>query len=130
MSNCWEIVCTSSKSKKKYDSDDIIRVKPGCKLKVRLLGRPVKVVRAFTNDRKYIVLDNEEIRNISVRYASWCFDRNSDDMRILDMPVSVARGFGNRVALIGKKISTAKEGCDWAVITNGKKNKNSKLDGE
>ena len=36
------------------------------------------------------------------------------------MPFSVARTFGNREALIGKKIADENEGCDWSIITNGK----------
>jgi hypothetical protein len=41
-------------------------------------------------------------------------------MKILDMPVSVARAIGNREALIGKKVAGENEGCDWSITTNGK----------
>ena len=44
-------------------------------------------------------------------------------MKILDMPASVARAFGNREALFGKKIAEDDEGCDWVVMTNGKQGK-------
>lgn len=136
----WNVTCNSSKSKKKYDPEEFLRVKPGCKLKVRLLGRPVKVVKVFSEDRKCIVLDNKEIGtqlkqkypkkigNVSIRYACWCIDRDSNTMKILDMPVSVARGFGNRVTLIGKKIAGAEEGCDWAIMTNNKTGKDVRYD--
>ena len=128
----WNSVCSS---KKKYDSDVFLRVKPNCKLKVRLIGLPVKVVKIFTTDRKCIVLKNEEtakqlkekypdkLGNISIRYASLCLDRNDNSLKILDMPLTVARGFGNRELLVGKKISNKTEGCDWSVITNGKQGK-------
>jgi len=126
MTNSWNIV--SSKSKK-YDSDKFLRVKPDCKLKVRLIGQPVKVVRVFSYDKKCISIDNEEmgkqlmqkhadkISNVSVRYACWCIDRNVNTMKVLDMPTSVARTFGSRAEIVGKKISSSKEGCDWAIGT-------------
>ena len=57
------------------------------------------------------------------RYACWCIDREDNKMKILDMPVSVAKTFGNRELLIGKKIAKAEEGCDWAILTNGKQGK-------
>jgi len=132
MTNSWNIV--SSKSKK-YDSDKFLRVKPDCKLKVRLIGQPVKVVRVFSYDKKCISIDNEEmgkqlmqkhadkISNVSVRYACWCIDRNVNTMKVLDMPTSVARSFGSRAEIVGKKISSSKEGCDWAIGTNGKTGK-------
>lgn len=128
----WQI---GSNSKKKKNSDEFLRVKPDCRLKVRLIGNPVKVVKVFTDDRKCLVLDSEEtgkklkekyaekLSNVSVRYASWCIDRDSNTMKILDMPVSVARAFGSRMEIVGKKISGAKEGCDWAIGTNGKAGK-------
>ena len=126
----WKI-----KSNSKNNSDELLRVRPDCKLKVRLIGQPVKIVRVFTNERKSIVIDNEavgqqlkdkypdRIGNISVRYASWCIDRDSNSMRILDMPKSVARTIGRRVEMVGKKISGNQEGCDFAITTNGKKGK-------
>ena len=128
----WQI---GSNSKKKFNSDEFLRIKPDCKLKVRLLGNPVKVVKIFTDDRKCIFLDSEEtgnklkkkyaekLSNVSIRYASWCIDRDSNTMKILDMPVSVARAFGSRAEIVGKKISSSEEGCDWAIGTNGKTGK-------
>lgn len=127
----WKVNSNSNKN----DSDELLRVRPDCKLKVRLIGRPVKIVRVFTNERKCIVIDNEDVGqqlkdkypdrlgNVSVRYASWCIDRDSNTMRILDMPKSVARTIGRRVEMAGKKISGNKEGCDFAITTNGKKGK-------
>ena len=121
-------------SNKKHDLDEFIRVKPGCNLKVRLIGDPVKVVKIFTDDRKCIGLDNEEVgqqlkskypnelSSVNIRYACWCIDRDDNALKILDMPVTVARTLGNRVALVGKKIS-GQEGCDWSIITNGRQGK-------
>ena len=129
----WNSVCSS---KKNYDPDRFLRVKPDCKLKVRLIGLPVKVVKIFSNDKKCFILKSEEtakqlkekypdmLGNISVRYASLCIDRHDNSLKILDMPLSVARGFSNRETLVGKKISCKSEGCDWSVITNGKQGKN------
>ena len=134
----WDVV-TGSNNNKKFDTSEFLKVKQDCKLKVRLLGKPVKVVKIFADDRQCIVLDNEDVGkklkqkyadkldNISVRYASWCIDRDDNSMKILDMPVTVARAFGNR-ALLGKKISNISEGCDWAVVTNGKKGKDVRYD--
>ena len=119
-------------SKKKRD-DGFLKVKPGCSLKVRLVGDPVKIVRVFTSDERCILIDSEEtgrklkekypkiIGNISVRYACWCFDRHDDRMKILEMPPSVAGSIANRVALVGKTISDIEEGCDWKISTNGEK---------
>jgi hypothetical protein len=116
----WKI--TGSKSKT-YDSDEFLRVRPDSKLRVRLIGQPVKVVKIFTNDKKCVVVDNEDvgqqlrqkyadkISNVSVRYASWCIDRDSNTMKILDMPRTVARAFGSRAEIISKEISGIKEGC-------------------
>ncbi len=127
----WNITDNS----KNHNSNGILRVRPDCKLKVRLIGTPVQVVKVFTNDRKCIVIDNEDvgqllkdkypdrIGNVSVRYACWSIDRKDNTLKILDMPASVARAFGSRVEIVGKKISGAKEGCDWAIGTNGKKGK-------
>ena len=118
---------------KKKTSNTRLYVKPGCNLKVRFVGDPVKVVRVFTNDAKCLTLDNEEtgrklkekypnkIGNISVRYACWCFDRHDDRMKILDMPRFVASEIGKRDALAGKKISGIDQGCDWKIGTNGEK---------
>jgi hypothetical protein len=132
MTNGWNIVSGKGKN---HDSDEFLRIGPECKLKIRLLGQPVKVVRVFSNDKKCVVIDNEHvgqqlkqkyphiIGNLSVKYACWCIDRNTSTMKILDMPVSVARAFGSRVEIVGKKISGKEEGCDWAIGTNGKKGK-------
>ena len=49
-------------------------------------------------------------------------------MRILDMPKTVARVFSRRIQVVDKKISGAKEGCDWAIGTNGKKGRDVKYD--
>ena len=134
----WNVTC--SKSKKKYDSDDIIRVKPDCKLKVRLIGQPVRIVRVFTKDRKCLVLDNtdtgrqlkdkypDKISNVSIRYACWCIYRDSGEVKILDMPTSVARTFGNRTEIVDRKISGIDEGCDWVIVSNGKKGKDVRYD--
>ena len=122
-------------SKKKYDSDEFLRVRPDCKLKVRLLGQPVKMFKIFSSNGKCAILDSEQtakhlklkfpdrLSNVSVRYASWCIDRDSQTLKILDMPASVARALGNRESLLGKKIAGNQEGCDWSIITNGKKGK-------
>ena len=125
----------SSESKTKYDSDEFLRVRPDCNLKVRLIGQPVQVIKIFTNQRQCILIDSEDIgkqlqqkypdimSNISVRYACWCLDRDDDSLKILDMPISVARAFGNRAVMIQKKISGKDQGCDWKIMTNGKKGK-------
>ena len=122
-------------SKKKHDADEFLRVKPGCNLKIRLIGQPVKTMRVFTKNRKCIPIDDEsigihlkakfpdEFDNLSIRYACWCIDREDNKLKILDMPMSLARAMGNREALIGCKISGSKEGCDWKIITNGRKGK-------
>ena len=132
MSNCsWNI----EKKSKKSSSDGFLKVKPDCKLRVRLIDNPVKVVRIFSKDRKCAFLNTEEIgrklkekykkevSDVSVRYACWCINRADKSMKILDMPASVARSLGNREALVGKGIAGEVEGCDWSIITNGKKGK-------
>ncbi len=120
---------------KKSSSDRFLKVKPDCKLKIRLIEDPVKVVKIFSNDRRCAVVDSEDVgrrlkeqyphklSSVYVRYASWCIDRDSNTMKILDMPKSVARAFGNRQVLAGKGIAGIYEGCDWSIITNGKKGK-------
>jgi len=127
----WNDVC--SQGNKKYDSDEILRVKPGCNLKVRLISKSMRLVKVFTKNQKCIIVDNEDtgrqlkeeypnkIKNVSVRYASWCIDRDSGEMKILDFPQTVARKFSNRIVILGKKISGVEEGCDWTITTNGKK---------
>lgn len=132
MTECtWEIDSKGSKN----SSEIFLRVKPDCSLKVRLIAHPVKIVKVFTDDRKCINLDSEQVGkrlkekypdkfgSVSTRYACWCIDRDSNSLKILDMPVSVARIFSTRVEFIGKKISGAVEGCDWKILTNGKKGK-------
>ena len=118
---------------KKKKNDGFLRVRPGCNLKVRLVGKPVKIVRVFTSDERCIPINSEEtghklkekypskIDNVSVRYSCWCFDRHDDRMKILDMPMSVADVIGNRVLLTGKTISDIEKGCDWKISTNGEK---------
>lgn len=132
MANCSWLI----EKNKKSSTDEFLRVKPGCKLKVRLIGNPVKVVKVFTHNRKCIILDNVEtgqhlkakfpdlLGSVNIRYACWVIDRDSKTLKILDMPISLARAFGTRAELIGCKISGAKEGCDWSIITNGKQGKN------
>ena len=126
--NRWQKQCY-----KKETSNGKLYVKPECNLKVRFVGDPVKVVRVFTNDAKCLTLDNEEtgrklkekypneINNISVRYACWCFDRHDDKMKILDMPHFVVSEIRNQDTLAGKTVSGLEQGCDWKISTNGKK---------
>ena len=44
-------------------------------------------------------------------------------MKILDMPVSVARAFGNREKRLDREIAGIYEGCDWLIDTNGRTGK-------
>lgn len=131
MAKCsWKI-----EENKKSRSERFLKVKPDCKLKVRLIEDPVKVVKIFGNDRRCAVIDSEDVgrrlkeqyptklSSVYVRYACWCIDRDSNSMKILDMPKSVARAFGNRQVLAGKGISGVNEGCDWGIGTNGKTGK-------
>ena len=132
MMNGWKIVNAKSNS---YNSDELLRVRPECKLRVRLIGQPVKYVRLFTKNKKSIVVDSENVShelkqkhphiigNVSVRFACWCIDRATNTMKILDMPRSIARTLGSREEIIKKKISGSKEGCDWGIGTNGKTGK-------
>ena len=133
MTNCsWMI---EKKNTNKYNSDEFLKVKPDCSLQIRLIGQPVKGVKIFTDSRKCIILDNAEtgqrlkekysdiLSSVSVRFASWCIDSDDNSLKILDMPMSVARAFGIRAELIGCKISGSQEGCDWKIITNGKQGK-------
>ena len=124
----WHLVCEQNKT----SNNDYLRVKPGCDLRIRLISNPYCLIKLFTNDRRCINLQSEEIgrrlqqkygdklRDISIRYASWCIDRKDNSWKILDMPMSVARAMGNRQSLLGKKIAGIEEGCDWRIITNGK----------
>ncbi|MHB9070254.1 MAG: hypothetical protein ACYC54_07775 [Sedimentisphaerales bacterium] len=130
-SSSWLI----KKQTKKSSSDGFLKVKPDCKLRVRLIDNPVKVVRIFSNNGKCAFLNNEEVgrrlkekytkelSDVSVRYDCWCIDRDDKSMKILDMPPSIARSLGSREALLGKHIAGEVEGCDWSIITNGKKGK-------
>jgi len=132
MENSWTIV---SKNSNKNDSEKFLRVRPDCKLKVRLIGKPVKVFKVFVGGRKCMLLNSEDVGrqlrakypdmvgNVSVRYACWAIDRKDNALKILDMPSTVARSIGRR-AVIGKKISS-KEGCDFAIITNYKRRSKS-----
>jgi hypothetical protein len=134
MDNNWQIVCGKNKN---YDSDEFLIVRPGCKFKIRLIGNPVRTVKVFSNDKKCVSVDNEDvgkqlkqkhadkISNVTVRYACWCIDRDSKTMKIVDMPKTVARAFGIRAEMVGNKMS-GKEGCDWVIGTNGMKGKNVK----
>jgi hypothetical protein len=127
--------CKLSKKSKKQDSDLFLKVKPGSNLKVRLVGRLAKVYKIFTDNKYCLSLDSEEtgqklkekysdkLGNVNIRYASWCIDRDDNSMKILDMPYSVAKVFGNSVKLVGKQISGKHEGVDWKIYTNGKKGK-------
>ena len=56
----WLIPKKNSSSSKSSSNSGFLRVKPGCRLKVRLIDNPVKVVKLFNNQRKCAVLDNEE----------------------------------------------------------------------
>jgi len=117
--------------KNKKDNQSLY-VRPGCNMKVRFVGEPVKVVRIFTNDDKCIMLDSEEtgqklkeiypnkIGNISVRYACWCFDRHDDRMKVLEMPKFVFNAIGKQSKSGKKKISDMEDGCDFSISTNGK----------
>ena len=117
--------------KNKKDNQSLY-VRPGCNLKVRLVGEPVKVVRAFTNDDRCIMLDSEEtgqklkekypnkIGNISVRYACWCFDRHDDKIKVLEMPKFVFNAIGKQSKSGKKKISEQEDGCDFRITTNDK----------
>lgn len=117
--------------KNKKDNQSLY-VRPGCNLKVRFVGEPVKVVRAFTNDDRCIMLDSEEtgqklkkiypnkIGNISVRYACWCFDRHDERLKVLEMPKFVFSAIGKQSKSGKKQISDMEDGCDFSISTNGK----------
>ena len=79
----------------KKSSDMFLRVKPGCKLKVRLVGKPMKIYKVFSRDKRCAVLDSQEtgemLRNrhagklgeVNVRYVCWCFHRDdSNGMKV------------------------------------------------
>ena len=122
--------------KSKSSLAGVFKPTPDCKLKVRMVGNPVKLIKVFSNDKKCAILDTEdtgkklkakypkELNDVVVRYACWCFDRNDDNaLKIIDMPFSIANSIGNRQLLVGKKVGGLTEGCDWSIITNGKKGK-------
>jgi hypothetical protein len=135
-SNSWLI----PKKNKKSSSDKFLNVKPGCKLIVRLIDDPVRIVKIFSNDRICAMLENEDVgkslkskyptqlSNVNIRFACWCIDRVDNTMKILDMPVSVARTLGNRKKLVGKEIAGIAEGCDWSITTNGKQGMDVRYD--
>ena len=118
--------------KSQKNNNSILRVRPDCKYKVRLVSGPIKIIRVFNKDRKCAFLENEEIgielrvkyprelSDVTTRYACWCIDRDTKSMKVLDMPKSVATSFSDRQLRIGKMISEYNEGCDWMVMTNGK----------
>jgi hypothetical protein len=117
------------------NNNSILRVKPDCKYKVRLVSGAIEIIRIFSKDRKCAFLENEEIgtelrhkypgelRDMTTRYACWCLDRDSKSMKILDMPKSVAKSFSNRQVRVGKEIAEYNEGCDWLIDTNGRQGK-------
>jgi hypothetical protein len=118
-------------TKKKRDNGRLY-VKPGCNIKVRLVGEPVRIVRIFTQDDICLPVDSEKtanllkakfpekVKNISVRYACWCFDRHDDRMKVLEMPKSVFSMIDKQTQSGKKKISEQEEGCDFKISTNGK----------
>lgn len=117
----------------KKTDNGLLSVRPGCRLQVRFVGDPVKIVRIFTSDDKCITVKNEDtacelkekyptkIKNISVRYSCWCFDRHDDRLKVLDMPKSVVCAISKYAESRAKKISDAEEGCDWKITTNGER---------
>ena len=127
---------TSNRWQKKYykkqkKNNGIVYVKPHCNLTVRLVGDPVQVVRIFAVDDTCILVDSEKIAyqlkekypqqvdNISVRYACWCFDRHDNRLKILDMPQSVYQAIGKQSISRKKSISGLEKGCDFSITTNG-----------
>ena len=126
---------------KKSSGDMFLRVKSGCKLKVRLVGKPMKVFKIFSRDKRCAILDSVEtgeilkgrhagkVGDVNVRYVCWSFDRDdSNALKVLDMPQSVARTIGNRQVLTGKSVSGSQEGCDWLIKTNGRTGKDVRYD--
>lgn len=106
-----------------------IYVSPGCRLKLRLVGQLVRMVRIYTLDRQNFIIDSEDtvkkicdkhagkITNVSVRYISWCIDRLDGKLKIVEMPQYVVSQIGER-AKSGKGISDDDQGCDWRITTN------------
>ena len=116
-------------------SSTFLKVKPDCQHKVRLVSGAFENIRIFNKDRKCAYLQSVEIgqklrakypgqlSDVSIRYACWCIDRDTKSLKILDMPVSVARSFGGRQKRLGKNIAEYNEGCDWLITTNGRQGK-------
>ncbi len=125
----------------KSSGDMFLRVKPGIKMKIRLIGKPVKIYKVFNRDKQCAILDCEEtgellknshpedVGQVNTGYVCWCFDRDDgNSLKVLDFPQSVARAIGNRQVVTGKKISSVEEGCDWQIMTNGKQGKDVRYD--
>ena len=84
-----------------------LKVKPGCKLFVRLIGQPVRMVKVSSHDRRHAIIESEDVgqllrekypqklSRVYERYACWCIDRDDNTMKILDMPASVFIAFAN-----------------------------------
>lgn len=116
-----------------YDdiSDDYVGVEPGCDIRIRLIGSPAKMVYISGYDNIGLYIDNEDVgrqlqnkygaylKDVSVQYLCWCIDRESNSLKILDVPASVAEVFSNREALVGRQIAGIEEGCDWRIVSNG-----------
>ena len=116
-----------------YDdiSDDYLRVEPGCDIRIRLIGSPAKMVYVLGYDNIGLCIDNEDVgrqleekygaylRVVSVQYLCWCIDRESNSLKILGMPASVAEALSSREALVGRQIASIDEGCDWIIVSNG-----------
>ena len=127
---------------KKSGGGLFLRVKPDCRLKVRLIGKPMKILKVFSRDKKCAILDSAEtgellkgrhagkVGDVNMRYVCWCFDRDDSNssLKVLDMPQSVARSIGNRQILTGKSVSGNQEGCDWQIMTNGRIGKEVRYD--
>lgn len=125
---------------KEYSDSNFLRIKPGCNLKLRLIGLPIGLFKVFTTENKCILLDTKEnayqlkkdypekISNVSTRYVCKCINRGDQELKILDMPITVAKAFGSRAENVEKNISARREGCDWAIRTNGKTGKDCRYE--
>ena len=128
-------------SKKKVTDEDpwkkeFLVVKPGCDLHIRLIGLPIKVYNLFNQKSKCVMLDSEEtakrlkakydqeLSYILTRYYCWCLDREDLNIKILNMPESVAFTFGRKQLCCRFKISGYDLGYDWRITTNGKLGQN------
>ena len=117
------------------DSKLILRVKPGCNLKVRPICKLIRVLEIYAGYGKYLYLENENSGQLlkdkypdrlgrpSDRYACWVINRKDGSLRILDMPYYVYRPLFDRELSIDKKIYDSQFGGDWNITTNGKKGK-------